>query len=61
MSIFSINIKDIRNMYTGKYQQIIDKEIKLIAKRASEANYEISTKFDEINERIYDGERLGRG
>ena len=52
VSIFTINIKDIRNMYTGKYQQIIEKEIKLISKRALEKNYEISTKFDEINERI---------
>ena len=52
VSIFQINIKDIRNMYTGKYQQIIEKEIKLIAQRAKDKNYEISTKFDEINERI---------
>mmetsp|Transcript_20736 Transcript_20736/g.31903 ORF Transcript_20736/g.31903 Transcript_20736/m.31903 type:complete len:452 (-) Transcript_20736:2401-3756(-) len=52
VSIFTINIKDIRNMYTGKYQQIIEREIKLISKRALEKNYEISTKFDEINERI---------
>ena len=52
VSIFRINIKDIRNMYVGKYQQIVDKEIKLIASRATDKNYSISTKFGEINERI---------
>jgi hypothetical protein len=31
VSIFQINIKDIRNLYTGKYQQIVEKEVKLIA------------------------------
>jgi len=30
----------------------VEKEIKLIAQRAIEKNYEISTKFDEINEII---------
>jgi len=52
VSIFTINIKDIRNLYTGKYQQIIEKEVKLIAGRAKAASYDISTKFGEINERI---------
>lgn len=52
VSIFRVNIKDIRNNYVGKYQQIIDKEIKLIASRANDKNYSISTKFGEINERI---------
>ena len=52
VSIFRINIKDIRNLYQGKYQQIVDKEIKLIAARATDKNYAISTKFGEINERI---------
>jgi hypothetical protein len=52
VSIFTINIKDIRNLYTGKYQQIIEKEIKLIASRAKSAAYEISTKFAEITDRI---------
>jgi hypothetical protein len=28
VSIFRINIKDIRNMYVGKYNQIVEKEIK---------------------------------
>jgi dynein heavy chain len=52
VSIFSINIKDIRNLYTGKYQQIIEKEVKLIASRAKASCYDISTKFAEITDRI---------
>jgi len=52
VSIFTINIKDIRNMYTGKYQQIQEKEVKLIAARAKSDCYEITTKFAEITERI---------
>lgn len=52
VSIFRINIKDIRNLYVGKYEQMIEKEIKLIASRATDLNYSISTKFGEINERI---------
>lgn len=52
MSIFQINCKDIRNMYVGKHSNIIEKEIKLIAQKAKDMNYTLSTKFDEINERI---------
>jgi dynein heavy chain len=52
VSIFQINCKDIRNMYVGKHASIIEKEIKLIAQKAKEMNYSLSTKFDEINERI---------
>jgi dynein heavy chain len=52
VSIFTINIKDIRNLYTGKYQQIVEKEVKLMASRAKGACYEISTKFGEITDRI---------
>lgn len=52
VSIFQINCKDIRNLYVGKHTQIIDKEIKLIAQKGKELNYTLSTKFDEINERI---------
>lgn len=52
VSIFQINCKDIRNMYVGKHSQIIEKEVKLIAQKAKEQNYKLSTKFDEINERI---------
>jgi hypothetical protein len=39
-------------MYVGKHASIIEKEIKLIAQKAKEMNYSLSTKFDEINERI---------
>ena len=39
-------------MYVGKHGQIIEKEVKLIAQKAKEQNYKLSTKFDEINERI---------
>lgn len=39
-------------MYVGKHSNIIEKEIKLIAQKAKEMNYNLSTKFDEINERI---------
>jgi len=52
VSIFQINCKDIRNMYVGKHSQIIEKEVKLIAQKAKDMNYQLSTKFDEINERI---------
>lgn len=52
VGIFAINCKDIRSFYAGKHTQIVDKEIKLIAQKAKEMNYEITTKFDEINERI---------
>ena len=52
VSIFEINCKDIRGLYVGKHAQIIDKEIKLIAQRAKEMNYELSTKFGEINEKL---------
>lgn len=31
VSIFTVNCKDIRNFYIGKYQSIVEKEIKLIA------------------------------
>lgn len=52
VSIFQINCKDIRNMYCGKHTQIIEKEVKLISQKAKDMNYNLSTKFDEINERI---------
>jgi len=31
VSIFEVNCKEIRNLYSGKHTQIIEKEIKLIA------------------------------
>jgi hypothetical protein len=39
-------------MYVGKHSSIVEKEIKLIAQKAKDMNYTMSTKFDEINERI---------
>jgi dynein heavy chain len=52
VSIFSINCKDIRNLYAGKYQSIIEKETKLIAQIAVETNYSLRNQFDQIIERI---------
>jgi len=52
VSIFEVNCGDVSGMYVGKYSQIIEKEIKLISQRAKEMNYELSTKFGEINEKI---------
>jgi hypothetical protein len=52
VSIFTVIIKDIRNKYCGTYQQIIDKEIKLIASLAIDKTRETNMKFDEINEAI---------
>jgi hypothetical protein len=31
VSVFTVYIKDIRNFYCGKYQQIVEREIKLIS------------------------------
>ena len=39
-------------MYVGKYNQIVEKEIKLISQRATENNYKISNKFAEIETQI---------
>lgn len=39
-------------MYVGKYNQIVEKEIKLISQRATESNYKISNKFAEIETQI---------
>jgi hypothetical protein len=52
VSIFTVIIKDIRNKYCGTYQQIIDKEIKLIASLAIDKTRETNMKFEEINEAI---------
>jgi len=52
VSIFKINIKDIRTSYALKYGTIIEKLIKLISKRAIDANYRITTEFGAITERI---------
>jgi dynein heavy chain len=39
-------------MYVGKYNQIVEKEIKMISQRATENNYKISNKFAEIETQI---------
>jgi len=52
VSMFQINCKDIRNFYAGKYQQIADKEIKLIQSKAKDETHKISAKFAEITEKI---------
>lgn len=52
VSIFEVNCGDVSGLYVGKHSQIIEKEIKLIAQRAKEMNYELSTKFGEINAKI---------
>ena len=52
VGMFQVNCKDIRNLYSGKYSQIVTKEINLIAEKAKNMNYMISTKFGEINETI---------
>lgn len=52
VNMFQVNCKDIRNLYAGKYAQIYDKEIKLIASKAKDWNYSISTRFGEIHNRI---------
>ena len=52
VSIFTINCKDIRNLYCGKYDQIVEREIKLIAQKAEEKTYELMTTFDQIKDRI---------
>lgn len=45
VSMFMINCKDIRQIYAQKYRQIVEKEIKLIARKAKERTLELSTKF----------------
>lgn len=52
VSIFKINIRDIRTFYALKYGTIIEKVIKMISRRAIEANYRIATEFGAITERI---------
>jgi len=52
VSMFQVNCKDIRNAYAGKYASIVDKEIKLIATKAKDKNYQITTAFGQIKERI---------
>jgi dynein heavy chain, axonemal len=52
VSMFAINCKDIRNFYSQKYEQIVDKEIKLIASKTKEKTLELSTTFMMMEEKI---------
>jgi len=52
VSMFQINCKDIRNHYAGKFQQIVEKEIKLIQQKAKDETHKISAKFGEITSKI---------
>lgn len=52
VSMFQINCKDIRNFYAGKYQQIADKELKLIHSKTKDETHKITAKFAEITDKI---------
>lgn len=52
VGMFQINCKDIRNFYAGKFQQIVEKEIKLIQQKAKDETQKISAKFQEITAKI---------
>jgi len=52
VSMFQINCKEIRQHYAGKFQQIVDKEIKLIQQKGKDDTQKISAKFAEITARI---------
>lgn len=52
VSIFQVNCKDIRNLFSGKHTTIIEKEIKLIAQRARDTNNDLSLKFEDMQARI---------
>jgi dynein heavy chain len=52
VSMFQINCKDIRNFYAGKFQQIVEKEIKLIQQKAKDETGKIAAKFMEITHKI---------
>lgn len=45
VSMFQINCKDIRNFYAGKFQSIVEKEIKLIQQKAKDETHKIAAKF----------------
>jgi hypothetical protein len=50
--MFQINCGDIRNYYAGKFQQIVEKEIKLIQQKAKDNTHQIMSKFMEITAKI---------
>jgi dynein heavy chain len=52
VSMFQINCKDIRNFYAGKFQQIVEKEIKLIQQKAKDETHKLQAKFGDITNKI---------
>ena len=52
VSMFLINCKDIRAAYATKYQQIREKEIRLIAQIAKEDTVKLSYSFKFIEDKI---------
>jgi len=52
VSMFQINCKDIRIHYACKFQQIVEKEIKLIQSKAKDETQKIAAKFAEITAKI---------
>ena len=52
VSMFQVDCKDIRNMYAQKYQQIVEKEIRLIAQKAKDKNYDLTASFGQMEEKI---------
>jgi dynein heavy chain len=52
VSMFQVNCKDIRNGYAQKYQLIVEKEIKLISYKAKDKNYELTSQFGHMEEKI---------
>jgi len=50
--MFKINNNDPRDKYAGKYQQIVQKEIQLIAQKAKDKNFFIQAQFGEIITKI---------
>lgn len=52
VSMFKINNNDPRDKFAGKYQQIVQKEIQLIAQKAKDKNFFIQAQFGEIQTKI---------
>lgn len=50
--MFRINCNEIRLGYAQKYQLIVEKEIKLIAHKAKDKNYELTSQFGHMTEKI---------
>ena len=52
VSMFMINCKDIRNFYATKYQQIVEKEKKLIAQKVKDRTNNLTATFRMMEDRI---------